>query len=145
MNRIFVSAAMMAVLYPAPVLAEPKGYICEVKDRSEGGFVQSPVVFVIDLQKQSAVISDPIILMAKEKPVSGDLKRRADGTYRVRWRVTDIPTVQYKITASYTAVLDPVTSKVSISGKLEGAGNQLRGTGLCTDLEKSQIGRITGS
>lgn len=57
---------MMAVLNAAPVLAEPKGYIREVKVRGEGGFIQSPVVFVIDLQKQIAVISDPITLVAKE-------------------------------------------------------------------------------
>lgn len=77
--------------------------------------------------------------------MAGDFKRRSDGTYRVRWRVTDIPTEQYKITANYAAFLDPVTSKVSISGKLKGAGNQLLGSGLCNDLKKCLIGRITGS
>ena len=145
MSKVFLSAAIVLVFCAEAAFAEPKGYICEIKDRSEGGFIQSPVVFVIDPQKQSAFISDPIILMAKEKPLAGDLKQRSDGTYRVRWRVTDIPTVQHKITASYTAILDPVASKVRISGKLKGASNQLRGTGPCSNLETSQIGLIIGS
>lgn len=97
------------------------------------------------MEKQSAIVSDPIMHHAKERPLAGELGIRGDGTYLVSWRVSDISTREYKVTASYTPVLAPKTSQINIYGRFWAALVQSRGTGSCRDLESSQIGRIIGS
>ena len=62
--------------------AAQKGYVCELSNLGEG-FVASPVVFLVDTEKATAIVNDPIIHYVYEAPLKGDMKIRDDGRYQI--------------------------------------------------------------
>lgn len=125
--------ALFACIVGSSVAAGQIGYVCDVTDKGDG-FIASPYAFVFDLEKNEVVINDPIIFHVNKRPMAGKLKVRGNGTYRVRWTVKNIPSLQHTSSASYNAVFNPKDQTVVISGKIRGAANVLKGVGSCKPL-----------
>ncbi len=135
----FVSVLIFTVLgSAASAQATQSALVCNVQNSGGGGgWIASPIVFILETNNKQAKVLDPIILETNEQAANGKMRVRK-GFTRVSWQVFNVRTRQHEIDVAYTADLNLEQKTVLVRGSLSGGSNRIRGKGTCRDLNPNE-------
>lgn len=136
----FVSALVFTVLgSAASAQATQSALVCNVQNSGGGGgWIASPIVFILETNDKKVKVLDPIILATNEQAANGKMRVRK-GFTRVSWQVFNVRTRQHEVDVSYSADLNLEQKTVIVRGSLKGASNHIRGKGACRDLNPNEV------
>ena len=107
-------------------------YECDMHSKGNGGFVGDKVFFELNPETATGMVFDGVIKVVYDKPLTAEVTRRNETTWRYKWTVED-----YQLgnggreDISMRATLKTDTGAVSVNGRLRGYDNNISGSGRC--------------
>lgn len=120
-----LAACLGIALTAAPVSAIT--YDCTLNTGLDFGKIRPRIV----LKLNDTQSSDAYIYLAQGAPIPVDYTRKSDLQHQFDWTYRDFKTGNVSYTISYTAQVDPRSLNVTLTGKLHGWSNRIRGHGTC--------------
>ena len=117
------------------------GYYCEIRNTGDGGgFINSPIVVIVENAKKSATIIDPLILNVVEQPVAARTRNTISGALGLNWTVRNVPTTSgSKLNVSFSAQLDEAAGTIKTRARLANYQNHETANGKCRALTEQEV------
>ncbi|MEM6310323.1 MAG: hypothetical protein AAF754_09750 [Pseudomonadota bacterium] len=135
-----LSIAGVITFCAGAVAAAQSGYLCEIKNKGDGGgFLTSPVVVLFDDAKATATVIDPLILAVAKKPVEARLRKSSSTKWRMNWTVNDVKLRSGSSNVSFSATFNPLKRTLQSRAKLINFANHESAVGGCSALTKQEV------
>jgi hypothetical protein len=131
-------AGTLLVLSTLPAMAAPTAYECKYEGHTGRNGLQKKAVYVIDPEAGTAMAYDGLIHHTHKAPLPTSYKELQPGKYLLKWQLDNIPSKRGNIslTATFSARVNTGNRSSTISVRMHGADNDIRGSGRCTVLRQ---------
>ena len=128
MKKVIATLAAIAL----PLSAHAAVYECDRTNKGSGGWVPPKTFLEINDAGTEAQAIDGIIKSVHDKPIPVAIKKKANGTYELSWKLRNVKTRNAGSTIlAHTLTFDPSALTYKLRGRLHGSDNNISGRGTC--------------
>lgn len=104
---------------------------CAFKDGSDGGAVPPRIILAVDETKDAASAFDGYIKEVHGVPIPVKYVKESETRHRFDWTLKGLKGGNRTYVISYTVRVNPKSLSATLSGRLHGFDNQIKGYGKC--------------
>lgn len=126
---------ILAVLFPASVVAKSPTYICTMKSTGTGGWIPKKIVFLYDEEHSFGVVVDSISHAVTKEASRSTFRRRGPDRVELRWSPgKGVPTTVRGIRAGVIYIMNfrPSKGRVNVVAQVRPGDRRAQSNGTCT-------------